>query len=96
MKYCKRGYFRWGEISRKCWQGISRGGNFHDTAPISFIKAYGFYGFNIPVGVIFAKKTKPRKKQKLLPPKNVHVYIIVKIQSREYLQGVGLMKIRLS
>ena len=23
--YCKRGYFRWGKISRKCWQGISRG-----------------------------------------------------------------------
>ena len=42
-----------GEISRKCWQDISRGGNFHDTAPISFIKAYGF---NFCVGVIFAKK----------------------------------------
>ena len=31
------------------------GGNFYDTTPISFIKAYGFY---IQVGVIFAKKTK--------------------------------------
>ena len=41
--YCKRGYFRWGKISQKCLQDISRGGNFHDTAPISFIKADGFY-----------------------------------------------------
>ena len=41
--YCKRGYFRWGKISWKCWQDISRGGNFHDTAPFSFIKSYGFY-----------------------------------------------------
>ena len=72
--YCKRGYFRWGKISRKCWQDISRGGNFHDTAPISFIKAYGF---NFRVGVIFAKKTKARKMRKLPPtppPKNFHVY----------------------
>ena len=41
--YCKRGYFRWGQISRKCWQNISRGGNFHDTTPISCIKADRFY-----------------------------------------------------
>ena len=39
--YCKRGYFRWGKISRKCWQGISCGGNFHNTTPISVIKANG-------------------------------------------------------
>ena len=32
----------WGEISRKCWQDISHEGNFHETTPISFIKAYGF------------------------------------------------------
>ena len=62
--YCKRGYFRWGKISRKCWQDISRGGNFHDTAPISFIKAYGY---NFRVGVIFAKKTKARKTRKITP-----------------------------
>ena len=43
--YCKRGYFRWGKISRKCWQDISLGGNFRDTTPISFINAYGFYFF---------------------------------------------------
>ena len=41
--YCKRGYFCWGKISRKCWQDISRGGNFHDTTPITFIKVYKFY-----------------------------------------------------
>ena len=40
--YCKRGYFRWGKISWKCCQDISRGGNFHDTTPIYFMKAYGF------------------------------------------------------
>ena len=58
--YCKRGYFRWGKISRKCWQDISRGGNFHNATPISFIKAYGFY---FRVGVIFAKKTKAQKRE---------------------------------
>ena len=70
-KYCKRGYFHWGKISRKCWPGISRGGNFHDTTPISFITAYGFY---FRVGVIFAKKTKARKTRKLPPRENFHVY----------------------
>ena len=60
--YCKRGYFRWWEISRKCWQDISRGGNFYDTIPISFIKVYRFY---FRVGVIFAKKTKTRTTLKL-------------------------------
>ena len=55
LKYCKHGYFRWGKIWQKCWQDILLGGNFDDTTPISFIKAYGFY---FRVGVIFAKKTK--------------------------------------
>ena len=58
MYYCKRGYFRWGKISRKCWQDISCGRNFHETIPISFINAYGFY---FRVGVIFMKKAKARK-----------------------------------
>ena len=71
-KYCKRGYFRWGKISRKHWQDISRGGNFHDTTPISFIKAYGFY---FRMGVIFAK-TKAPKTWKLPPRENFHVYSI--------------------
>ena len=46
IKYCKRGYFRWGKISRKCWQDISRGGYFHDTTPNSFIKVQ--YNLRIP------------------------------------------------
>ena len=71
--YCKRGYFRWGKISRECWQDISRGGYFHDTTPNSFIKVYGFY---FCVGVIFAKKTKARKTRKLPPRENFHVYSI--------------------
>ena len=72
--YCKRGYFRWGKISRNCSQDISRGGNFHDTTHISFIKAYGFY---FRVGVIFAKMTKSRKPRKLPPRENFHVYSIL-------------------
>ena len=78
IEYCKRGYFRWGKISRKCWRDISRGGNFHDTTNISFIKAYGFY---FRVGVIFAKKTKARKTRKLPPRENYHVYSIEHIFS---------------
>ena len=65
--------FRWGKISQKYWQGISRGGNFHDTTHISFIKAYGFY---FRMGVIFAKKTIARKTRKLSPRENFHVYSI--------------------
>ena len=71
--YCKRGYFRWGKISRKYWQDVSRGGNFHDFTPSSFIKPYVFY---FRVGVIFAKKTKSRKTRKLPPRENFHVYSI--------------------
>ena len=37
--YCKREYFRWGEISRKCCQDLSRGGNFRDTKHISLIRS---------------------------------------------------------
>ena len=60
-----------GKISRKCLQDISRGGNFHDTTLISFIKVYRFY---FRVGEIFAKKTKVRITQKLPTHKNFHVY----------------------
>ena len=67
IEYCKSGYFRWGKIRRKLRQDISHGGNFHDTAPISFIKAYGFY---FCVGVIFAKKTKAWKTRKIPPREN--------------------------
>ena len=63
--YCKRGYFRWGKIMQKGCQDLSRGGNFHDTTPISLIKSYGL---NFRAGEIFVKKAiswKPRK----LPPR---------------------------
>ena len=30
-------FFCWGKVSQKCWQDISRGGNFHDTTHISFM-----------------------------------------------------------
>ena len=69
--YCKRGYFRWGKfreyvsISKTFHVGV---GDFHDTTPISFIKAYGFY---FRVGVIFAKKTEVRKSP---PRENFHVH----------------------
>ena len=75
QKYCKRGYFRWGEISRKRWQDISRGGNCHETTPIPFINAYGFY---FRMGIIFAKTTKARKMQKIPPRENIHVYSITR------------------
>ena len=70
-KYCKRGYFWWVKISRKCWQDISRGGNFHDSTPISFKKAYGFY---FPVGGYFREEDKSAKNAKIHPKKNFHVY----------------------
>ena len=73
VKYCKRGYFRWGEISRKCWQDFSRGGNFHDSTHISLIKSYGFY---FRVGDIFANKAISQKSRKLPPRENFHVYSI--------------------
>ena len=63
VKYCKRGYFRWGKISRKCWQDISRGGNFHDSTPIFFIKAYGF---NFRAGV-FREEYQSAKNAKISP-----------------------------
>ena len=53
--YCKRGYFRWEKNFAKMFARHFTCGNFHDTSPISFIKAYGLY---FPEGVIFAKKTK--------------------------------------
>ena len=67
--------FAGGKRSRKCWQDISHGRNFHDTTPTSFIKAFGFY---FRAGVIFAKKTKARKTRKLPPRKEFHVYNIQK------------------
>ena len=62
--YCKHGYFRWGKISRKCWQDISHRGNLHETTPISFINAYGFY---FRLGVIFCEEDKSAKHLKITP-----------------------------
>ena len=80
LNYCKRGYFRWGKISREFLQDLSRGGNFHDISPISFIKSYGFY---FPVGEIFAKKVISRKTRKLPPRENFHVYSSQKSTQRK-------------
>ena len=66
LYYCKRGYFRWGGISRKLWQDISLGGNFHDTTPISFIKAYGFY-FLFSRGGNFREEDKNAKNANITP-----------------------------
>ena len=50
-------------LGRKFYENVGKsGGNFHDTTPISLIKACGFY---FRVGVIFAKKTKARKYPRL-------------------------------
>ena len=63
--------FAGGKFRENVVKDISRGGNFHDSTPICFIKAYGFY---FRVGVIFAKKTKARKTRKLPPREKFHVY----------------------
>ena len=74
INYCKRGYFRWGEISRKCWQDFSCGGNFHDSTHIPLITWIKSYGFYFRVGEIFATKAISRKSRKLPPRENFHVY----------------------
>ena len=71
--YCKRGYFRWGKISRKCLQDISRGGNFRDTAHISFIKAYGF---NFRVGGNFREEDKSAKKRENYPHSKISTFTV--------------------
>ena len=58
LKYCKCVFFSLGEISGKCWQDISRGGNFHYTTPIPFKKAYGFL---FPSGGNFRDEDKSAK-----------------------------------
>ena len=54
-------------------QDISRGGNFLDTTPISFIKVYGLY---FRVGVIFAKKTKAQKRENY-PHANISTFTVL-------------------
>ena len=58
---CKCSHVRWGKISQKCWEDLSRRGNSHDTTPISFIKSYWF---NYRAGEISAKKTISQKTRK--------------------------------
>ena len=66
--FCKRGYFHWRKISRKCWQDITLGSNFHDTIPISFIKAYGFY---FSRGGNFREEDKSAKNAKITPTRKI-------------------------
>ena len=73
--YCKRGYFRWGNISRKHWQDISRGGNFHDITPIIFITEGIWVLFSR--GGNFREEDKSAKNAKITPRDNFHVYSIV-------------------
>ena len=67
IHFCKRGYFLRENFAKMLARHFTWG-NFHDTTPISFIKAYGFSR-----GVIFAKRTKARKTRKLPPRENFHV-----------------------
>ena len=62
--YRKRGYFRWGKISRKCCQDLSLGGNFRDSSQISLIKSYGFY---YRVGGNFREEDSIAKNAKITP-----------------------------
>ena len=76
VAYCKRGHFRWGKISQKCWQDFSRGVIFTLLLPpISFIKAYGFY---FHVGVIFAK-TKAQKRENY-PHAKISTFTVVPLE----------------
>ena len=59
--------FAGGKFHENVVKTFHYGGNFHDTTPISFIKAYGFY---FRMVVIFVKKTKARKTWKLPPHEN--------------------------
>ena len=68
--YCKRGYFRLGKISQKCWQDISRVANFHETTPISFINAYFREEDNLR-----AKNAKISPKRKF--PRLQYIYLLL-------------------
>ena len=89
-KYCKRGYFRWGKISRKYGKDISIGGNFHYTTRISLIKSYGF---NFRAGENFAKKAISRKTRKLPPRENFHVYSMGNLIWIDYQVGIAYWNI---
>ena len=64
--------FAGGKFREKCWPDISRGGNFHETNPISFINAYGFY---FRVGVNFAKRQK-REKYENYPHEKISTFTV--------------------
>ena len=74
LPYCKRGIFAGGGgISRKCWQDLSHGGNFHNTTPFSLRNSYRF---NFCAAEIFAKKAMLGKNVKITLCENFHVYSI--------------------
>ena len=84
--YCKHDYFRWGKISWKCWQDLSRGGKFHDYTPISLIKSHGFY---FHAGVIFAIKATSRKTWKLPTHENFHIYSMCALWPWPWIYDIG-------
>ena len=96
MTYCKRGYFRWGKISQKCWQDLSHGSNFHDTTHIFFIKSYTCRFYFCPQE-IFAEKSISRK---LSQRENSHVYSILSehgyLVNESVLAGLHFSKLRQS
>ena len=63
--------FAGGKFRKNVGKKFHLGGNFYDTTPISFIKAYGYY---LRVGIIFAKKTKAHKTRKLTLRENFYDY----------------------
>ena len=90
VRYCKHGYFRWGKILRKCWQDLSRGGNFQ--------RFYFTFFLNKVLWVLFScggnfreeghiaknpKITPMRKFQRLQYLSFVQVYMYVYIVSSE-------------
>ena len=66
-------FFRWGKISRKCWQDLLHGITFHDITSISLMKSCGFY---LHAGEIFMKQAISPIMRELLPCENFHVYSI--------------------
>ena len=59
-------FFFAGENSRKCLLDISRGGNFYDTTPVSFINLKGIWILFSREGN-FYKEDKSTKNAKIIP-----------------------------
>ena len=72
--YCKRGYFPWGKISRKCRQDISRGGNFHDTSPFFLHK--GIWVLFSREGNFCEEAQKNRQKRKNYPRTKISTFTV--------------------